>query len=60
MHITIHLANLPAADATTGNADTSALMSEAIHNFFDYKTDLVRSNLEQLLGLVRASLLIGL
>lgn len=60
MHITIHMENLLAADATIGADDTSARMGEAIHNFFDYKADLVRGDLEQLLRQDRASLLIGL
>jgi len=60
MHITIHVENLPSADATTGCADTSVVMGEAIHNFFSYKVGLVRGDLEQLLRQGRASLLIGL
>ena len=60
LHITIHIENLPVADDTTGTRDTSALMSEAIHNFFDYKAGLVRGDLKQLLRQGRVSLLIGL
>lgn len=60
LHITIHLENLPVAGDTTGTPDTSALMSEAIHNFFDYKAGLARGDLKQLLRQGRVSLLIGL
>lgn len=60
MHITIHLETMPASDAIAGNADTNTLMGDAIHNFFNYKADLVRGDLEQLLRQGRASLLIGL
>ena len=54
LHITIHLESLP----TEG--DPSALMTEAIHNYFDYKAGLVRGDLKQLLRQGRTSLLIGL
>ena len=54
LHITIHLERLP----TEG--DPSALMTEAIHNYFDYKAGLVRGDLKQLLRQGRTSLLIGL
>jgi hypothetical protein len=54
LQITIHLAHLPA----DGNA--SVLMTEAIHNFFNYKAGLVRVELTQLLKRGRTSLLIGL
>ena len=60
MHITIHVENLLDANATMGAEDASVRMGEAIHNFFDYKADLVRGDLEQLLRQGRASLLIGL
>ena len=54
LHITIHFESLP----TEG--DPSALMTEAIHNYFDYKAGLVRGDLKQLLRQGRTSLLIGL
>ena len=54
LHITIHLEQLPA------EGDPSALMTDAIHNYFDYKSGLVRRDLKQLLKLGRVSLLIGL
>jgi hypothetical protein len=60
LHITIHLEKLPAAVDTTGTPDTSALMTEAIHNYFGYKAGLVRGDLKQLLRQGRVSLLIGL
>jgi hypothetical protein len=60
MRITIHVENLSGADAATGTEDTSARMGDAIHNFFNYKADLIRGDLEQLLRQGRASLLIGL
>ena len=53
LHITIHLEHLPA------EGDPSALMTEAIHNYFDYKAGLVRGELKQLLKQGRISLLIG-
>ena len=53
-HITIHLEHLP----TEG--DPSALMTDAIHNYFDYKAGLVRGDLKKLLKQGRVSLLIGL
>ncbi len=54
LHITIHLEQLPA------EGDPSALMTEAIHNYFIYKAGLVRRDLKQLLKQGRDSLLIGL
>lgn len=54
LHITIHLEQMPA------EADPSALMSEAIHNYFAYKADMVHGELRQLLKQGRLSLLIGL
>jgi hypothetical protein len=54
LHITIHLENLPS------EGDPSALMTEAIHNYFDYKACLVRGDLKQLLKQGRVSLLIGI
>ncbi len=54
LHIIIHLENLPAED------DPGALMTEAIHNYFNYKAGLVRRDVKQLLQQGRVSLLIGL
>lgn len=54
LHITIHVARLP----VEGNA--TVLMTEALHNHFAYKADLVRGELGQLLKRGRASLIIGL
>ena len=53
LQITIHLEHLPA------DGDPNAMMTEAIHNYFDYKADLVRGDLKQLLRQGRVSLLIG-
>ena len=53
LHITIHLERLPA------EGDSSALMTDAIHNYFGYKAGLVRGDLKQLLRQGRLSLLIG-
>ncbi len=52
--ITIHLAQLPA----DGNPTT--LVTEAIHNYFDYKAKLARREFNQLMLQGRASLMIGL
>lgn len=52
--IIIHLEHFP------DEGDPSTLMAEAIHNYFDYKADLVRRDLKHLLKQGRASLLIGL
>ena len=54
LHITIHLADYPAE----GNA--TVLMTEAIHNHFEYKAGLVRGELRDLLKRGRTSLFIGL
>ena len=54
LQITIHLANYPAE----GNA--TVLMTEAIHNHFEYKAGLVRGELRDLLKRGRTSLFIGL
>lgn len=54
LHITIHLEKMPA------ELDPGALLTEAIHNFFEYKTGVVRRDLKMLLKRGRASLLIGL
>ena len=40
--------------------DPGALVTEAIHNFFDYKAELARRELHQLLFQGRISLVIGL
>lgn len=53
LHITIHVEELPAEE------DASKLMSDAIHNYFKYKTSLVRGELRQLLKQGQMSLLIG-
>ena len=39
LHINIHVERLPA------EGDTAALVTEAIHNFFDYKAELKRREL---------------
>jgi hypothetical protein len=52
--ITIHLEKLPA------EGDPTTLVTEAIHNYFDYKAELTRRELNQLLQLGRMSLVIGL
>lgn len=54
LHITVHLATKPE------EADPEALVAEAIHNYFGYKSRLVRGELSQLLRQGRASLFIGL
>lgn len=53
-HINIHVERLPA------EGDPTALVTEAIHNFFDYKAELARRELKQLLEQGRTSLVIGL
>ncbi len=52
-HITIHLEEPPR------ETDPTALAMEAIHNFFHYKAELTRHQLNQLLRRGRASLAIG-
>jgi hypothetical protein len=52
-HITVHLAQVPPEDPT-------ALVTEAIHNYFTYKAELVRRMVKVLLREGRMSLLIGL
>ncbi len=52
-HITVHLAQMPAGDPT-------ALVTEAIHNFFDYKAGMTRRLVKVLLVEGRVSLIIGL
>jgi len=54
LHITVHLTTKPE------EADPEALVAEAIHNYFGYKSKLVRGELNQLLRQGRASLVIGL
>ena len=54
LSITIHVEHLPA------DGDAGALMSDAIHNYFDYKAGIVRRDLKQLLKQGRTSLLVGL
>ena len=53
-HIAIHLEEPPQ------EADPDALATEAIHNFFHYRAELTRHQLNQLLRQGRASLVIGL
>ena len=52
--ITVHLQQMHA------EGDPGALVTEAIHNFFDYKAELSRRELRQLLLQGRTSLVIGL
>ncbi|MDB5962797.1 MAG: hypothetical protein JWP59_4091 [Massilia sp.] len=54
LQLTIHVEQLDSAQ------DASDLMSEAIHNHYGYKSDLVRAELRQLLRQGRISLAIGL
>jgi hypothetical protein len=54
LQITIHVKQLP----SDGNA--TVLMTEAIHNYFNYRAGLVRGELTQLLKRGRTSLFIGL
>ena len=54
LHITFHLER-PFADG-----DPNSLITEAIHNYFSYKSGLVRAELKRLLTEGRASLFIGL
>ncbi len=51
--IVVHIEHMPANDP-------SATVVEAIHNFFDYKADLTRRQIQLLLQEGRTSLLIGL
>ena len=51
--ILVHIQNMPLEDPTP-------LVAEAIHNFFSYKSALIRRNLKVLLLEGRTSLLIGL
>ncbi len=52
--ITVHLQQMPS------EGDPGVLVTEAIHNFFDYKAELARRELHQLLFQGRISLVIGL
>jgi hypothetical protein len=52
-HITVHLTQQPPEDPT-------ALVAEAIHNYFDYKSEMVRREVRQLLREGRMSLIIGI
>lgn len=54
LRITIHLEHMPA------EGEPSAIMLEAIHNYFDRKAGLVRGELKHLLRDGRISLLIGI
>lgn len=54
LHITIHI------EQPVTQGDATQLMTEAIHNYFNYKTGLVRGELKRLLKEGRTSLLIGL
>ncbi len=52
-HITVHLGQMPPQDPT-------ALVAEAIHNYFDYKSELARRGVRLLLLEGRTSLMIGI
>jgi hypothetical protein len=52
--IIVHLERLPA------EGNPTALVAEAVHNYFDYKTELARRELNHLLQQGRISLMIGL
>ena len=52
-HILFHFENLPAQGDATG------LVTEAIHNFFHYRSEMIRRELRELLGEGRISLAIG-
>ena len=51
-HLTVHLGTMPPADPT-------ALVAEAIHNYFDYKSEMARRKVRVLLLEGRTSLMIG-
>lgn len=53
-HIQVHVERLPP------DGDAAAMVAEALHNFFDYKAELTRRELSQLLEQGRTSLVIGL
>ena len=52
--ITVHLEKMPP------EGDPTALVTEAIHNYFSYEAELARRELKQLMQQGRASLIIGL
>ena len=52
-HITVHLGQMPPEDPT-------ALVTEAIHNYFDYKSEMARRKVRVLLLEGRTSLMIGI
>lgn len=52
-HLTVHLGQMPQEDPT-------ALVTEAIHNYFDYKSGLARRAVRVLLLEGRTSLLVGI
>jgi hypothetical protein len=54
LHISVHLQKLPT------EPDPEQLITEAIHHYFAYKTELARRDLRRLLSQGRESLLIGL
>ena len=51
-HLTVHLGKMPPEDPT-------ALVAEAIHNYFDYKSEMARRKVRVLLLEGRTSLMIG-
>lgn len=53
-HINVHVEQLP------GGHDVTALVTEAMHNFYDNKAELARRELRQLLAQGRTSLAIGI
>jgi hypothetical protein len=53
-HITVHVQQMPP------EGDPGTMVAEAIHNFFDYKAELARRELNLLLRQGRISLVIGL
>ena len=55
LYLTIHLEQL-----ATSATEASALVTEAVHNYYAYKVELVRGELRQLLRLGRLSLCVGL
>lgn len=54
LHLTVHVEQLASA------SEASELLSDAIHNYYSYKIELVRGELKQLLRLGRLSLAVGL
>jgi hypothetical protein len=53
-HISIHLEKAPP------DGDPAALVTEAVHNYFEYEAELVQRDLRQLLRQGRISMVIGL